>query len=69
MMIGNHAIPVIVDAYLKGIKNFDVDLAYRACKESSMVNSRELDAYKKIGYVPVGIKTRIGLYQNLRICL
>jgi hypothetical protein len=34
------------------------------CKESSMVNSRELDAYKKIGYVPVGIKTRIGLYQN-----
>jgi predicted alpha-1,2-mannosidase len=54
MMIGNHAIPVIVDAYLKGIKNFDVDLAYRACKESSMVNSRELDAYKKIGYVPVG---------------
>jgi hypothetical protein len=39
MMIGNHAIPVIVDAYLKGIKNFD-DLAYRACKESSMVNSK-----------------------------
>jgi putative alpha-1,2-mannosidase len=29
MMIGNHVIPVIVDAYLKGIKNFDVDLAYR----------------------------------------
>jgi putative alpha-1,2-mannosidase len=29
-----------------------------------MVNSRELDAYKKIGYVPVGIKTRIGLYQK-----
>jgi predicted alpha-1,2-mannosidase len=54
MMIGNHAIPVIVDAYLKGIENFDVDLAYKACKESSMVNSRELEAYKIIGYVPVG---------------
>jgi putative alpha-1,2-mannosidase len=67
MMIGNHAIPVIVDAYLKGIKNFDVDLAYR-CKESSMVNSRELDAYKKIGYVPVGIKREL-VNQNLRICL
>lgn len=53
MMIGNHAIPVIVDAYLKGIKNFDIELAYRACKESSMVNSRELDSYKKLGYVPV----------------
>lgn len=53
MMIGNHAIPVIVDAYLKGIKSFDVNLAYRACKESSMANSRALDSYKKIGYIPV----------------
>ncbi|WP_281635539.1 GH92 family glycosyl hydrolase [Flavobacterium marginilacus] len=52
MMIGNHAIPVIVDAYFKGIKNFDTDLAYRACKESSMVNSRQLDTYKTLGYVP-----------------
>jgi predicted alpha-1,2-mannosidase len=53
MMIGNHAIPVIVDAYFKGIKNFDTDLAYQACKESSMVNSRQLDTYKTLGYVPV----------------
>jgi predicted alpha-1,2-mannosidase len=52
MMIGNHAIPVIVDAYFKGITNFDVALAYQACKESSMVNSRQLDTYKTLGYVP-----------------
>jgi predicted alpha-1,2-mannosidase len=52
MMIGNHAIPVIVDAYFKGITNFDVGLAYQACKESSIVNSRQLDTYKTLGYVP-----------------
>lgn len=53
MMIGNHAIPVIVDAYFKGIKNFDIQLAYKACKESLMVNTRQLDSYKELGYVPV----------------
>ena len=53
MMIGNHAIPVIVDAYFKRIKNFDVQLAYTACKKSSMVDSRQLDSYKKLGYIPV----------------
>ena len=34
-MIGNHAIPVIADAMLKGIKGFDYDKAYQACKASS----------------------------------
>lgn len=53
MMIGNHAIPVIVDAYFKGIEHFDTALAYKACIESSMVNSRQLDSYKTLGYVPV----------------
>ena len=31
-MIGNHAIPVIVDAYLKGFKGFDAEEAYQAVK-------------------------------------
>jgi predicted alpha-1,2-mannosidase len=53
MMIANHAIPVIVDAYFKGIKNFDIELAYKACKESAMVDSRQLDSYKTLGYIPV----------------
>ncbi|PJJ08437.1 putative alpha-1,2-mannosidase [Flavobacterium sp. 1] len=53
MMIGNHAIPVIVDAYFKGIEHFDTALAYKACVESSMADSRQLDSYKTLGYVPV----------------
>ena len=52
MMIGYHAVPVIVDAYFKGFK-FDKNLAYKACKASAMVNDRQIDSYKKLGYVPV----------------
>ena len=51
MMIGYHAIPVIVDAYFKGIK-FDQDLAYQACVASAMDNGRQIDQFKKLGYIP-----------------
>ncbi|MDD7886881.1 GH92 family glycosyl hydrolase [Flavivirga sp. 57AJ16] len=52
MMIGYHAVPVIVDAYFKGF-DFDSELAFRACKASAMVNDRQIDLYKALGYVPV----------------
>ncbi|WP_420321320.1 GH92 family glycosyl hydrolase [Flagellimonas sp.] len=52
MMIGYHAVPVIVDAYFKGFA-FDSELAYKACKESAMVNDRQIDIYKEKGYIPV----------------
>ncbi len=52
MMIGYHAVPVIVDAYFKGFE-FDVELAYKACKESAMVNDRQIDVYKSLGYIPI----------------
>ena len=51
MMIGYHAVPVIVDAYFKKIP-MDIPLAYEACKQSAMVNEREIDLYKRYGYVP-----------------
>ncbi|MFS4417925.1 GH92 family glycosyl hydrolase [Maribacter sp. 2307ULW6-5] len=53
IMIGYHAIPVIVDAYFKGYP-FDAELAYEACKASAMVNDRQLDIYKEKGYIPTG---------------
>ena len=34
-MIGYHAVPVIVDAYMKGIKDFDVEKAYEAIVHAS----------------------------------
>ena len=33
-MIGHHAVPVIVDAYLKGFRDYDVGLAWRAVRDS-----------------------------------
>jgi len=53
MMIGYHAVPVIVDAYFKGFE-FDKKLAYEACKESAMADDRQIAVYKKLGYIPVG---------------
>ncbi len=52
MMIGYHAIPVIVDAYFKGIA-FDKQLAYEACKASAMDDNRQIDVYKTLGFIPV----------------
>ncbi|MDO4879785.1 MAG: GH92 family glycosyl hydrolase [Capnocytophaga sp.] len=51
MMIGYHAVSIIVDAYFKGIP-MDTELAYDACKASAMVEEREIDLYKKYGYIP-----------------
>ncbi|MDC1105837.1 GH92 family glycosyl hydrolase [Prolixibacteraceae bacterium] len=51
MMIGYHAVPVIVDAYFKGFKGFDPEEAYEACKASAMVDEREIDQYKSLGYI------------------
>ena len=34
-MIGYHSIPVIIDAYQKGIRDFDVEKAYRAMVEAA----------------------------------
>ena len=44
MMIGYHAVPVIADAYLKGIGDFDAEKALAAC-----VATANLDNYRGIG--------------------
>jgi predicted alpha-1,2-mannosidase len=51
-MIGNHAIPVIVDAYMKGIRDFDVEKAYEAMKHSVMLDHYGLKEYREYGFVP-----------------
>jgi len=48
MMIGYHAVPVIVDAYFKNIP-MDVKLAYEACRASAMVDEREIDLSRPSG--------------------
>lgn len=51
-MTGYHSIPVIVEAYKKGIRNFDVAKAYEAMKATMLQNDRGLKLYKKYGYIP-----------------
>lgn len=52
-MIGYHAVPVIADAYLKGIRGFDVNKALEAVVASADYDPYDgLSYYKKLGYVP-----------------
>lgn len=53
MMIGYHAVPVIVDAYLKGVGNFDAEKALEACIASANRDDYHgIGFYKTHGYVP-----------------
>ena len=61
-MIGNHSVPVIVDAYKKGFRGFDVDLAFEAVTNSLTVLhtdpfgrrkiKEDWDLYDRYGYYP-----------------
>jgi predicted alpha-1,2-mannosidase len=64
-MIGDHAVAVIGDAYLKGIRGFDIDEAYRLMRKNAMESPatpelyadgrgrRALDSYLRYGYIPL----------------
>jgi predicted alpha-1,2-mannosidase len=51
-MIGNHAIPVIADAYLKGIRGYDAELALNAMIKSADADRYGLPWYRRLGYIP-----------------
>jgi predicted alpha-1,2-mannosidase len=52
-MIGYHAVPVIADAYLKGVKGFDPQRAFEAMKTTAMNPDYDgVAAYAKLGWVP-----------------
>jgi predicted alpha-1,2-mannosidase len=59
-MIGNHAIPVIVDAYFKGIKGVDYNEAYEAVKGSSTTSHRTapFEVWDKYGFFPEDIQSQ-----------
>lgn len=52
-MIGYHAVPVIADAYLKGIRGFDAEKAFEAMKHSALQDKLGLKSYKEFGFIPV----------------
>ncbi|WP_158800179.1 GH92 family glycosyl hydrolase [Pedobacter sp. L105] len=52
-MVGYPAIPVITDAYLKGlIAPSDVELAYQAVRSTAMMPEKGIQFVKKLSYIP-----------------
>jgi len=59
VMIGSHSASLFADAYLKGIEDFDVELAYQAMKKDAFVTAPHwapgrdgIREYNNNGYVP-----------------
>jgi predicted alpha-1,2-mannosidase len=53
-MIGYHAVPIIADAYMKGIRGYDAQAALAAMVASATYAPYgNLGSYMKLGYVPV----------------
>ena len=69
-MIGDHCSVALADAYIKGIRNFDVETAYAAMRKNAFetpasfedykngMGRRALESYLKYGYIPLedGVK-------------
>jgi hypothetical protein len=52
-MIGYHSVSVIADAFAKGIRDFDADLALEAMVDSATRDHFGLEAYKRQGFIGV----------------
>ncbi len=62
-MVGDHLIPIIVDAYRKGYRDWDAEFLYQAMRTKALENPAPpvpahagrsgLDYYKSLGYTPV----------------
>lgn len=64
-MIGDHCLSAISDAYIKGIRNFDINTAYEAMRKNAFetpinqtdykngMGRRALTSYLKHGYIPL----------------
>jgi predicted alpha-1,2-mannosidase len=51
-MIGNHAIPVITDAYLKGFRDWNAEEALNDMIASTDKNREQLQDYRERGFIP-----------------
>lgn len=71
VMVGDPAITVISDTYSRGIRNFNVDLAYEAMKHNAMVEEEHnpvrpgMDNMLRYGYIPEGEKNKRGVWGSV----
>jgi predicted alpha-1,2-mannosidase len=77
-MIGDHADAIIVDAYTKGIRNFDVPQAYKLMRRNAMESPSEADymdgrgrraliSYLKYGYIPLEDKVPFSFHKEEQV--
>lgn len=59
-MIGNHAIPVVVDAVMKGTPGIDPERALKACVASATTShpGSPFDVWEKYGYMPEDLQSQ-----------
>ena len=59
-MEGDPAIPYIADAYMRGLRGFDIETAYKAFRTSATLQGKDnkmrpdVDPYIEKGYIPLG---------------
>jgi predicted alpha-1,2-mannosidase len=75
-MTGDHAVAVIGDAYMKGLRGFDVDGAYQLMRKSALTTPqnrqdyidgrgrRGLESYLKYGYIPLEDEVPYAFHQQ-----
>ena len=70
-MIGNHAVPSIVEAYMKGYRGFDAERAWEAVKTSLTTDhprSSRFELFDKYGYYPFDIMERESVSCTMEMC-
>lgn len=69
-MIGNHSVPVIVDAYLKGFRDYDVEKVYDAVKTSltTPLPKTQCQYYDEYGYYPFDYTVNESVSRTLECC-
>lgn len=75
-MIGDHAISAISDAYVKDIRNFDIEKAYEGMRKNAFntpqsyedykngMGRRALESYLKYGYIPLEDEVKEAFHTN-----
>ena len=72
VMTGDPSLPVITDTYLRGIRDFDIQLAYKAMKHNATAVAPDeynimrpgLEDWLKYGFIPDDIHNQMFFYAN-----
>lgn len=67
-MVGYHAVPVIVDAYFKGLTDADPELLFKALKDTAMNDRDGVNYLKSMGYIPAD-KTKESVAMSLEYAI